>query len=952
MLFSMNLSNANENNIFERRKKLISLIDIELAEVIRLNGQTNARNPGLLLRMAELLLEKARLVKENENLKYLTLSPKKRRITNKKNFFKQSRQYFIKAQNTAQLILKRFKKFKQMGDIYYILAFNEREFGREDRAKTYFLKSIKKSKRGSESYRRSKLALAEIYFNKQKYKKALPLYKDSLAGTKDKWWTKDAINYAWCLFNLRKKSQAIKVMREVYTLSKKNDYIDVSSLAGRDLALFYSSSGKTTAAVKFYKSIGGNVSANLITVGKLLLDQGKFSSAEKTFAEAEKYSTKDFDKIEIYMSLLTLYEKFGRVKKHLKIAKKLSTLKEKGKLDVTQSEILIYQIKKYASLLQNQVVGKVYRHQKKTRIKKAKNAVAYFLLLKNITPKNAYMRDFHIAETYFAIGYYNTAAPFYYDSLLGATAKRDKKLRALALNGLTICLSKKTIKKSIQDKFLIPVYISNINNNPKSKESFSIYQRLFSLYLMQNDMNNAEKILYQFKSSFPGSVSKQEAMLAQIMDFYKDKGDTKQVKRWVAKINKGEFRVSKKYIKKLKILLLTMQFEGVEKANSVGDKKLALRGYVEIYKDVKSSKDAKRNAAYNISILFHELGYAEKNYSWSERALSEMTGKEVRKFSGSFLTMAGDLFNRQYFTLSASLYKLVFHKLCRISFKDKAIFFKNAIVTYLANNKIDETKKLIRKASTCHMPKDIIVVAELDLLKALGEQKYWNQFNDTINKLSRSKKLWPRLISHIDKLRKVYESSGQNKLALKLKNKILRYYKYSLNKNYSIPLESLDIVAAIKFNQLLHYEKKLAGIKLTFPEERFSKKLSQKFDVLTMLTTNALEILKIGSGKGIVASYNFLVRNYAALVREVETFTPPNKSEGYIKGFRRGMRNKVINPLKKQSLDYRREAKKQINSSQILSKNNYQFLNNLKLPFNIEYISSYKGIIMDKGGRK
>ena len=58
------------NSFADRRNELIKVIDLELKEVTRLNKQTRTSNPDLLLRMAELLLEKARLVKEVENIKF------------------------------------------------------------------------------------------------------------------------------------------------------------------------------------------------------------------------------------------------------------------------------------------------------------------------------------------------------------------------------------------------------------------------------------------------------------------------------------------------------------------------------------------------------------------------------------------------------------------------------------------------------------------------------------------------------------------------------------------------------------------------------------------------------------------------------------------------------------------------------------------------------------------
>ena len=67
---------------------LLKIINNELSEVSRLNKQINASDDKLLLRMAELYLERGRVIKEQENEKFLAISPKKRRTLNKKIFLR------------------------------------------------------------------------------------------------------------------------------------------------------------------------------------------------------------------------------------------------------------------------------------------------------------------------------------------------------------------------------------------------------------------------------------------------------------------------------------------------------------------------------------------------------------------------------------------------------------------------------------------------------------------------------------------------------------------------------------------------------------------------------------------------------------------------------------------------------------------------------------------------
>src|SRR5690606_32978132 len=192
--------NAFAISVDERRQGILKIIDQELSEVRRLSNQTGNRNPDNLLRIAELYLEKARLYKESENEEFLKLSDAQRRKANKASFFKTSNSYFKAANSTCLKITREFKGYRNMGDVYYILAYNAKESNNEKRAQYYFNLATKNSKRNTQTDVKSKISLAEIYYNQKNYARAIPLYEAALRNYQDRWYTKDAFNLAWCYF--------------------------------------------------------------------------------------------------------------------------------------------------------------------------------------------------------------------------------------------------------------------------------------------------------------------------------------------------------------------------------------------------------------------------------------------------------------------------------------------------------------------------------------------------------------------------------------------------------------------------------------------------------------------------------------------------------------------------------------------------------------------------------
>ncbi len=245
---------AQKLTLDERRTKILKIVDEELAEVSRLAKQQNYKDPNILVRMSELNLEKARLWKEVENEKFLAIPPEKRRDMNKDSFFSKSTKYFNDANQTAYAVVTRFPKYKGLNEVYYILAFNNKELGRHEEAQKFFKLSNAKASKGNDKVgAKSRLALADYYFNDHKYKEAVGLYETSINVLDEKWWTKDAFNLAWCYYRTRRYEKAISLMQEVHEKSSNSKYVDMRGQVERDIGIFYVDSNRLKDAITFYE---------------------------------------------------------------------------------------------------------------------------------------------------------------------------------------------------------------------------------------------------------------------------------------------------------------------------------------------------------------------------------------------------------------------------------------------------------------------------------------------------------------------------------------------------------------------------------------------------------------------------------------------------------------------------------------------------------------------------
>lgn len=944
---------SQAQNMDQRRAQLISVIDEELREVARINQQTQSRNPTLMLRMAELLLEKARLIKEQENTRFLDLPAESRQRVNKNEFFKDSRAFFLQAQKTCEFIIKRFQSFDEKGDVYYIMAYNAKEFQQEDRAQRYFDLAVKNAKPGTTTKIRSEIALAEIYYNKNHYSQAIPLYERALLGNvqKDKWWTKDAYNLAWSYFRVQNYDKAIDMLNVVNRSSADSKFVDMRQSVERDLAYFYTEAGRTKEAIALYKKNDGDIAANLLKVGRNLISQGKFAAAETSLVEALKHPKNESQEIQINIELIALYERFGKEQAHLKAAQTLFTHFKANKLTPEQLNILKYQVSRSAALQQQQVAGKTYERQPKTRNAKAARAVAYFQMMSEIEPASAHQSLFHAGETLFAIGNVNEAIGYYDQAVDGANRAKDQKTFDLSLQGMMMSLGAKGISNANEMKYLEKAFRLQLARNPREKKNSNIYQRLFAIYIEKGELDNAEKTLLTFKNAFPREVGPQEAMVAKIMEHYQKTKNIAELRKWIARLDANEFRVSANYLSQAKLAMLNLEFSDVEKFNTEGEKKAALQGYLKIYRHPSSTSDAKKNAAYNISTLFFELGNVEFTYRWAKQALDLMGPKDVKEFEGTFLAFGGDFFNRRKFPQAAEIYEINFSKLCREKTNNKNLFFKNAVVVNLATGNVDKARAIVDESFKCNIPNNLIIEAQLDILKTLSEEKRWNDYVAYLNEVEKTRELWPELIYHTAKLQTALENVGRVNEAKGLDTKMMNYYNESKRRKLPIPIEGLDVIAEILLRDARREASVIRNMTLTFPEERYNASLQAMFQQLDRVTEASLKVLETGSGEGIVAAYRILVESYDFLVSQVRAFTPPEKTEEYITSFK-GAMVQVSEPIAQKSREFRSEAVRQIKTSNILASNNSFFMRDTGVPIDIEFYPIRGAVIMDRGGKR
>jgi Tetratricopeptide repeat len=932
----------------ERRQKILGIVDEELAEVSRLTRQQDYKSPETLLRVAELNLEKARLYREAENERFLAIPPEERMRVNKSEYFTQSSKFFDDANDAALVVVKKFPKYQAIGDVYYILAYNFKELGNNQLAQKYFKLASGKSKDPKISIK-SKTALADYYYNDKKYAEAIPLYETTLKSVDEKWWTKDAFNLAWSYYRVKNYDKAITLMREVHKRSG-GKYLDMRSQVERDIGIFYVDANRINEAIGFYESHGIDYTEQFIKIANAITSQGRFDQAEQLLEKVKGIEKDRSKRVEILLAELGLFDKFNKGAEHLAVATELVGLHQKAPLEKTQFAALSFQVNKKAAELQKATASDIYKNVPKVKKQKALESIAYFELASKLAPGQKAEKTFYQAETAYAAQDFGKSIRLYIEAFDAAEASSDRKIMSNSLEGMLSALGQESLNKKTAEKSYIPVYSRYVSYDSKSERASSIFVKLFNSQYDAGDIVGAEKTLTDLAKSFPKDYKTQEAMLAKVMEHYRSKKDYETVKSYVKRINAEEFKVSKKYADALRSLMTKIQIEGVQQSLEKGDKSVALKGYHQIYESTESSPKAKINAAYNLAALYFELGDTGESYQWSVTALKNMEISDVTKFSDSFLSIAAGLFLRQQFAQSADLSHRMVAKLCKENSSNKAVAYKNAVFIALANNDVDKALEIRETGKSCSIPDATISEVSFEITKDLVKAKRWETYETLLKELEAVSRNHAQLIRSYEDLRKQYVAIGNIEEARTIAEKQNNFYRQAKAQKLDIPVDALDLIAERMLSNVINYKDKLEQVILAFPEPVFNSAVKTKLQLLDQMTTEVNNIQKVGSGKGIVEAYKYVIEAYEDFGISLKNFTPEGKAPEYVESFKKAMAE-VHGPILANANKQRQEIKKLITENKILSLSNYSVLFS-NLEKNKRYLTEKEAVLMDRGGRR
>lgn len=761
-----------------RRIKILNIISEELVEVGKISRQAGGNNPNLLLKKAELLLERGRLQLEAENERYLSLDPKTRTTANRERYFRTSKNSFREAKITCQDIIRKFPSYEFIGDVYFILAYYSKESGDYKSALVNFNKA-RVSTQNNKVQLKSEIAMAEIFYTLNQCDKAVKLYSRVIPKVDDKWKSKDLYNYGWCLYKTGNADQAIEALKESHRLSQKTAYIDMGSRVEKDIIIFYVSANRLKEGLSFINKKGRDKNIAIQELVKRLKDGGELAKAESLLKSFIKQTPAN-ERAPYYLMLYKLYENLDWKK-----SAKLSLILKNEKLNASQAQEARGLALAKLSYIQNLLVKK--RNESTLEKRAMAQAVeAHSLLAFSNDIKSNYKVSLAVAEAYNISGMNKKAFNSYMKSMEIAKSLKSSSLQKLSLDGAL----KTVATQDLNDLKL--VYNKYLEYSPRGEKAPSIYEKLFQIHLQNKDLVSAEDTLKAYQKNFPRNLSKQEGMLALLFEQYQASGKMSSVRSWMSQINTGTFKVSPSYRARLTTLSNSIVEREAATLIKGGQWEKAIDKYKIAYSKNKD-KETKADIALNIAQLYDSKKQTHLMKPWLEKSISLMGSKQVKNSEGILSTLLQSIFYNGYTKESFNLSQKAWVKSCR-----SMTLFKNAIVISKAFMASKNVKSLFRQARKC------LPVGEINSLEASYNEELamtQNGFNlREQNKLQRLKSiessiLKRKLSSNINTL------SGQIKTTLSELSQINNYLSQIKNESVEKILGFQSLLSAYSSTQ-------------------------------------------------------------------------------------------------------------------------------------------------------
>jgi tetratricopeptide (TPR) repeat protein len=696
----------------DRWNELMRLVTKEM----KILESARRKGPDMKYRMLELHSEILKLIHEKNNTEFLAKSTSGVRRP-KEEYFRETRSYYNKTKEFGYNFLKQYPNTAHRPWVYFVLGLNSRDYGRDNLAEEYLLKTIALVNDPHNSLRHhAETALADHYYNEKKFKEAIHYYERAIKKSEDEWLTKHLFNLSWCYLKVHDFDRAIKAIQASYFKSKNRAYVNIRDQVLENIGSFYVYASRPLEGLEFYLKHEKDPIPYLMPMGMKAMDKGHQKEAEKIFAAVQdliddkhlvKYQEQLFHH---YMDFYNHYKRFsdhekvsGQLVKYYQKAEEFNkkTADKKKQLPVELKDDAIEKMRTLAGFLQIKVAKDMKEDTSDFSESELSIVLKFFdhLITLDHTRKVEYF--YFRSETLYSVRRWKDAAPSYVEAITESKRVKDMKIGKKAFDSLLALTGMEVLPKEENKKYLIFAYSEHLAFWPRDERSEQIYPKLFEIYHEMHDDQKASQVLAVFNKYYPEHIKDQQKQMTRILDYFIEKKNTVKLSHWVNEMKAGFLGYSKDTIEKAEITLGNILFLQYQDMAKKGDKAAAAKGFEEIYVHKLYTDKVKYQAAFFASMVQLEMGEPGKAYHWLELAHARMTDEEWKERRAEELKLTERMYRLQDFVTSFNMTKLHLRKFCHLKDDTQSRFFEIGIMTALVEENTSVAEGMLTTFNKC-----------------------------------------------------------------------------------------------------------------------------------------------------------------------------------------------------------------------------------------------------------
>lgn len=890
----------------ERWKKLMVLIDSEI-KTIKGNRYSGAE---LKHRMFELFSEKIKLIKEKENLNLLKADPGAVQKNGKASFFKSSQDQYKMAQSYALSVISQYPKYNRLAEIYYAMAINSRDYGTSAETEKYLKIAISYSSSQSKTMFNAKTALAEYYYNNKRYHEAVAFYNDVLKNTEDEWYGKHLYNAGWCYLKERNFKKALDLLKLSFETTKNKRYVSMKEQVFAAIGIFFVQADATYEGIEFFENNSNPSFSHLLGLAQSSMNKNNFSMTEDVLKAALKNSKKVKDvngEMKVRLAQLDIYRESKKDELYFETANNILDLHKKNKLSPDDIFTAQNKIKEVAGFMQINLIKDKTKEVVDYNRNDYKKIMRYFDILSSLDNPNKKQYRYYQGETALSAQEYQVALKYYVRAIMNSKLTKDKgDITRKSLDAMLATLDLAKLPKQKENEYTIFAFKNFVLFYPQSDKSQAIYQKLFNKYFEAKKIKKAVNTLMVYKYNYKGDEAIHREMLTQVLDLYIKDKNTDKLAFWIGKIEKGYLNFGADYIQNSIAVLGNLLFNKYQALEKKGMVKEATKGYESIYDSKQYPKRTKAEAAYAIAALSLEQNKGKESHKWLKKSLELYDDKDLIKVTSSLFVLAKGYRLLQNFELSNDVALMTSRRFCAQSFAEKESFYQ------LINENM-----ILQKTSV-----STLVNAEVEFKKCgLNEKLLERTQTENLERLIFADKYQDSIA--------YFKIHSSNISLQKMMDKFLKHKFYqnpiAAEKDIASLGSALDFSSVTgQYQQVLSFVEKTQALKFSFTEEekfneeKYNLELEQYFAMVGELNNEAIALSKASGPQEVIMIRNVLSKPYFSLVKAIKAYIPKGVDNGYLEGFKQGMRQ-ITESLVSKGLQVDREK------MAFLEKNNYFF---------------------------